>query len=245
MTPLIFKAVAAYAAITPTERGGYAIAKAARKLIPRAKWNNTFLTPGGLRLQLDLATYPDVCMAMGLYELDTIRILRKLLKPGNWFVDGGANLGYFTLTAAQLVGPTGKIDSYEPDPVNRQRLESHLLANGSPPFVKIHPAALSDNPGTIQIIHPSTTTGDNHGTASIYRSLVPNGQPHDVPTIRLDQDLNGVPDVIKLDVEGAELSAINGMATLLNAPNPPTLIVEHNQHTSAPPLLWFHHGRSI
>ena len=235
MTPIaraIFGAVALYARLAPTERGGYALARFARRFIPRSQWNSTFTTPNGIRLDLDLATYPDCCMAMGLYELDTMRILRRLLSPGKWFIDGGANLGYFTLAAAKLVGPTGRVDSYEPDPQNRLRLQSHLTANASPQHVHVHPAALSDTAGTIDIIHPPSASATNHGQSSIYRSLVPDGQPHSVPTVRLDQDLPGIPNLIKLDVEGAELSAITGMTALLTSPNPPALIVEHNHVTA-------------
>ncbi|MGH8579333.1 MAG: hypothetical protein ACREVK_04095 [Gammaproteobacteria bacterium] len=49
--------------------------------------------PDTLRLRLDLATYPDCSMADGLYELDTLRSLKRLLRPGDHFVDLGANIG--------------------------------------------------------------------------------------------------------------------------------------------------------
>jgi hypothetical protein len=55
----------------------------------------------GLTLNLDLGTYPDCCMAYGLYELATARWVGRLLGPGDHFVDVGANIGYFTLIEAQ------------------------------------------------------------------------------------------------------------------------------------------------
>ena len=52
---------------------------------------------GWAALGLDLGTYPDCCMAYGLYELDTARLIKRLLRVGDHFVDAGANIGYFTL----------------------------------------------------------------------------------------------------------------------------------------------------
>ena len=64
-------ALRGYSRIAPTERGGYRLARLVRRTRSREQWRDTFTTPDGLRFQLDLATYPDCCMAYGLYELDT------------------------------------------------------------------------------------------------------------------------------------------------------------------------------
>jgi hypothetical protein len=95
MGPLALEILKGYSRIAPTERGGYRLARLARRFVPESKRQGIFQTPDGLRLRLDLHTYPDVNMAVGLYELDTYRLLRRLLKGGSWFVDVGANLGYF------------------------------------------------------------------------------------------------------------------------------------------------------
>jgi len=190
------------------------------------------VTPDGFALGLDLGIYPDCCMAVGLYELDTDRQLRRQLKGGSWFVDCGANLGYFTLLACKLVGPQGRIDAFEPDPINRQRLEEHLRNNHVEDRVRIHAQALADRPGELTLYHP--TGGEtNHGMASFYATLVPTSQPYQVAVVRLDEQLDGIPDLIKLDVEGAELAAVEGMEKLLGAPRPPKLIIEHNPSSCA------------
>ncbi|HUF79655.1 MAG TPA: hypothetical protein VMN03_00855, partial [Burkholderiales bacterium] len=113
--------VRGYARVAPSERGGYRLARAVRRLRPREAWRDAFDTPAG-RLELDLGAYPDCCMALGLYELDTARVLRRLLRPGDHFIDGGANIGYFSLMAARLVGSIGRVDAFEPQPENRARL---------------------------------------------------------------------------------------------------------------------------
>ena len=159
----------AYARITPTQRGGYRLARLARRMVPREQWLQRFPIPGGARFRLDLWTYPDCCMAVGLYELDTLRLLRAFLKPGDHFVDCGANIGYFTFAAVKAVGPAGRVDAFEPDPVNRARLEENLAANGSPANVHVHPVALSDHSGEATLYHPEQASR-NHGEASLFAS---------------------------------------------------------------------------
>jgi FkbM family methyltransferase len=222
----------AYSRIAPTERGGYRLARMARQFVPESQRQGIFQTPEGLRLKLDLRTYPDVNMAVGLYELDTARLIHRLLKSGSWFVDVGANLGYFTLLAAKWSAPGGKVDAFEPDPINRQRLEEHLHENALGDRVRVYPIAASSKAFEMELIHPQSA-GANHGMASFYKSLTGEGQTFTVSTARLDEVLDGVPDLIKIDVEGAELSAIEGMQQLLSAASPPKLIIEHNPTSCA------------
>src|SRR5436190_4156390 len=222
----------AYSRIAPTERGGYRLARLARSLVPQSQRAGIFQTPHGLRLNLDLRTYPDIIMAVGLYELDTARLIHRLLKAGSWFVDVGANVGYFTLLAAKWTSSAGKVDAFEPDPINRQRLEAHLRENNLTDRVRIHPIAASSQAGQIELIHPQAA-GTNHGMASFYKSLTGEGQTFTVNTARLDEILSGTPDLIKIDVEGAELSVIKGLEKILAAATPPKLIIEHNPTSCA------------
>jgi FkbM family methyltransferase len=224
-------ALRAYARIAPTQRGGYRLARLARRFIPREQWLDRFQVRRDTQMDLDLATYPDCCMAVGLYELDTLRLIRRLLRPGDHFADCGANIGYFTLAAAAAVGPTGRVDAFEPDPLNRERLQRHLAANGAPPHVRVHPIALSDTAGQATLYHP-TQAGRNHGEASLFRPADGDVTPYTVLTDRLDEVLEKPPHLIKMDIEGAELAAIRGMTRLLKA-HPPMLIIEHNPESAA------------
>ena len=219
----------AYARVTPTQRGGYRLARLARRFA--RPWRGPVTALGPVTLTLDLGTYPDCCMACGLYELDTLRVLRKLLRPGMHFVDCGANIGYFTLLGARLVGAAGRVDAIEPDPLNRARLEEHLKANGSPGHVRVHGVAASDSAGTATLYHP---TGErNHGEASLIPgAIAATAQTYSVPTARLDALLDRTPDVVKMDIEGAELAALCGMTRLLAAERPPRLVIEHNPESS-------------
>jgi FkbM family methyltransferase len=223
----ILAAMRTYSRLTPTERGGYRLARLARRFVDRDRWQGKFTTPEGLIFSLDLAAYPDCCMALGLYELDTVRLLKRVLRPGMWFADCGANIGYFTLLAAQLVGETGRVDAYEPDPLNFARLTEHLADNRLTGRVRTHALAVSDRAARLELFHPEGN-GANHGMASIYAELAGGGKRFEVDAVRLDENLGGVPDVIKIDVEGAEMSALKGMERLLRGERPPSLIMERN-----------------
>ena len=221
-----------YARVAPTQRGGYRLARLARRLVPRQQWQNSFTIPGGAKFDLDLSTYPDCCMAVGIYELDTLRLLRSLLGAGDHFVDCGANIGYFSFAAAACVGPTGRVDAFEPDPLNRARLEKHLAQNGSPASVHVHPVALTDHAGAATLYHPAQA-GHNHGEASLFAPAGVQSTPYSVTTARLDEMLDRPPRLIKMDIEGAELSALKGMTRFLSGANPPMLIIEHNPDSAA------------
>ena len=218
----------AYARIAPTERGGFRLARLARRFVPRDRWDGVFPVGRGVALGLDLATYPDVAMAGGVYELDTQRLLAKLLRPGAHFVDGGANLGFFTTLAARLVGQGGRVDAFEPDPLNRQRLEQNLARNAL--SCRVHAAALSDRAETITLRHPVAGTGFNHGETSRFAGAAWGAtDAFDAPAVRLDAAGDGrVPDVVKLDLEGSELLAVRGATAWLRSARPPAWVVEHN-----------------
>ena len=231
----VFGALKTYSRLTPTGRGGFRLARLARRTLPRERWQGFFDTPDGLRLRLDLGTYPDCCMAFGLYELDTARLIRRLLEPGGWFVDCGANIGYFSLLAARQVGPAGRVDAFEPDPINRARLEQHLADNAPLPQVRVHPLAVGAEAATTTLFHPNRGP-TNHGAASTFQSLTVDAtdvSAFPVRVARLVDELVGVPHLIKLDVEGAELAAITGASGLLGRERPPAIIVEHNPVTAA------------
>jgi Protein-L-isoaspartate(D-aspartate) O-methyltransferase (PCMT) len=77
----------------------------------------------------------------GLYEPVECYVVSKFLRPGMTFVDAGANVGQYTLLAAQAVGPTGKVISFEPVPRNYERTCAHVRQNGLG-NVSVHRSAL-------------------------------------------------------------------------------------------------------
>jgi len=234
--PLYVRAIDAtlrmYSHVAPTGRGGYRLARLARRFHSADDQVALFCTPDELRFNLDLRTYPDCCMAFGLYELDTARTIRRLLRPGDTFIDGGANIGYFTLIAAKAVGPAGRVHAFEPQPDNRRRLAEHVAMNGLSDIVTIHPVALSDKPGEVEL-HTFENPAANHGQSTFFASPGTATRKVNVECVRLDDYLPSVtPRLIKLDIEGAEPLAIAGMSETLRA-HRPAVIVELNATTLA------------
>lgn len=219
-----------YSHIARSERGSYRLCRKVRSLRPVERWRDCFKTPHGLELDLNLGVYPDVCMAYGLYELSTIRLLRRLIKPGDHVVDAGANIGYLTLHMARMVGPLGRVDAFEPEPGNLARLQAHLARNGMQDRVKVYACALSDHQGKAPMYRwPEDDLKHNHGCASLYSDYSDTAQTLTVECCKLDDHFDGdIPKLIKMDIEGAEPMMVEGMLHTLLSPNPPIIIGELN-----------------
>jgi FkbM family methyltransferase len=137
-----------------------------------------------------------------------IGFLEKALRPGDVFVDGGANLGIYTVLASNLVGETGRVLSFEPGAVTFDRLQQSIDANPVK-NVHAHMAALSDKVGQAALYH-----SQDH---FVSYSLAPDEAAADsemVETLTIDEAIarDGLErlDFLKLDVEGAEELALRG-----------------------------------
>ncbi|QDU72483.1 FkbM family methyltransferase [Mucisphaera calidilacus] len=239
-----------YARIAWDERGGYRLVRAVSRLRHRDRWQDRFRTPDGLLLDLDLATYPDCCMAFGLYELSTARLIKRLVRTGDVVVDGGANLGYFTLLMASRVGDAGSVHAFEPDPVNRARLVAHLELNGLQDRVVVHPVALSDRSGTATLHRfAETDSAHNHGMSSLFDAEEGATQTYEVQTVRMDEVVKTNVRLVKLDLEGAEPLAVAGMSGQLVGDAPPMVLGEYGfgeaSRAGHTPAAWMEGLRSI
>jgi FkbM family methyltransferase len=151
------------------------------------------------------------------YEPHVRTVLSKLLRPGDTFLDIGANIGYFSMLAAHLVGGQGRVIAIEPNPENCLLIRSSLAANGFR-HVEVHSYAA----GTAPAMFALEVDGSNG-------RLVPlAGRPSMamlrflVPVAPLDSLLADAPrlDVIKIDVEGAEPMAFGGLQATLQRHKP-------------------------
>jgi len=186
----------------------------------------TIVTLGQLRLCLQPARYLDRELIEGrLFEPASIKLLARLIRPGQTVVDVGANFGYYTLLLSRWVGPAGHVIAFEPTREYGQRLQAHLHDNGLE-TVRFEPIALSDHDHTteIQIGECSATM---HWTAS--------SQPRATETVRLvrfdDWWTHAVAlgqadqlDFLKIDVDGHELQALRGARETLSRHRPVLLI---------------------
>jgi FkbM family methyltransferase len=161
----------------------------------------------------------------GIYELDLQRVLVRELRTGNVFYDVGANAGFFTVLAAKLVGTTGHVFSFEPMPENAESIQEQIDVN-SLRQCKLIVEAVSDRSGTASFMQAE------HNALGHLSS--PGGEPNalntalSVRTVTLDEFAvsNPFPDLIKIDVEGAETEVLAGARSLLSSPRAPKLIVE-------------------
>jgi FkbM family methyltransferase len=142
-------------------------------------------------------------------------------------VDVGAHVGYFSLLAARKVGPNGKVFSFEPDPINYELLQRNINLNGYTNVTAVN-AAVADAIGTRTLFQ---TTLDS-GRHSTYHHGLPENGSVEVDTWTLDTFLESkdwpTVDLVKVDVEGAEVDVLNGMTVLLEKMSEIQLIVEFN-----------------
>jgi FkbM family methyltransferase len=167
-------------------------------------------------------------ITLGQYEPEMMSFFRSSLTPGMTVVDIGANLGFFTVIAAGKVGPSGKVFAYEPDPHNFDLLKKNIAVN-SFTTVKASSTALSDRVGTRELFF-----GDNNTTHS-FGDKRGAGRSETVSTDTLDNSLKqyGSPqiDLIKMDIEGAEPIALEGMLDTIK--KNPNLILLFEFHPNA------------
>lgn len=157
---------------------------------------------------------------LGSYEAEVQRLLVSLVERGSVVYDLGANAGFFTLLAARLVGPAGRVYAFEPLPANLDILRRHLELNRCA-HVTVVPAAVSDRDGRARFTGAGSTARlDGDGAV-------------EVATVRIDTLLArgeiAPAGLVKLDVEGAELAALRGMDGLLREARPRLLIEFHGR----------------
>ena len=154
-------------------------------------------------------------LAFGAHDPFEVEVFRKDVKPGMTVVDMGANIGYYTVIAAGRVGPVGRVFAYEPEDKNFAILKKNIARNG---FSWATPAqlALSDKAGA----HTLFLADAHSGLHSFANNRNQRGKV-EVACDTLDGSLKrqGSPkvDIIKMDIEGAEILAIDGMRETLAA----------------------------
>jgi FkbM family methyltransferase len=132
------------------------------------------------------------------------------------FVDIGANVGYFTLLASRLVGPSGRVIAVEPFSENCRSILMSVARNGAT-NVTLLPVALDDRSGWA---HMASHIGSNASFVPDQDDQIAQAYGTIVPTFPLDQLMVGPVDVMKIDVEGAEGRAVSGAAELITKHRP-------------------------
>ncbi|MCB9651503.1 MAG: FkbM family methyltransferase [Deltaproteobacteria bacterium] len=187
----------------------------------RWAWVDDF--DGRLRLRVDRTQHIGATIYWhGGHSLNELALLRRLVRPGVVFVDGGAHLGHFSLVAAAR---GARVLSIEPVDSVRAQLIANVEANGLT-NVQVSDLALSDRGGKVALfanpnrLHDPVATG----VAAFGRThLLQEATATTLDALVRESRLSRV-DVIKLDLEGAELPALRGARGLLQAHHPELIL---------------------
>lgn len=180
----------------------------------------------GARLSVSLSDRIGRWMWAGCYELELVALLRQVLDAGMTFVDVGAQIGYFSITAAALVGDRGMVHSFEPDRDNFARLAANASAY---PWVTAHNSAVGDRTGEINFYRSPIKT--ESGWGALFNE---DGKRERVTAAICTLDswatAAGIEriDLLKMDVEGAEYRVLEGAQAVI-AKTRPVMWVEANE----------------
>lgn len=157
---------------------------------------------------------------LGSYEFDKQLLFERTVTRGCVVFDLGGHVGFYTLLASELVGPNGKVFVFEPVPRNLSYLKEHLRLNHASNVTVIE-AAVSERSGAVFF---------DEGPDSSMGHLASDGRLQ-VMTVTLDELFsNGeipAPDYIKIDIEGAEYSALLGARSILMESHPTVFLATH------------------
>ncbi len=158
---------------------------------------------GSLLLPQDDEVITPALRRDGVWEGPETRFLVSELRPGATFVDVGAHVGYFSLLASKLVGPSGSVIAIEPEERNLELLRLNLSRNDCP-NVRVLPVAAHSAPGRMSLALDRRNSGGHR--------LVAHGQaPVTVCCVRLDDVLPVAVDLVKIDAQGYDHEIVEGM----------------------------------
>lgn len=185
--------------------------------------------PGGrsLRWRED-DRYPE-SMLDGTYEPDLVNHLLRELTPGATLLDLGANSGYLSFLSKAVVGAAGRVIAVEPHPDNLATLQDRSRLNPDLP-VEVLPAAVAPTTGTVTM-HLTRNLANGRIDEAGWSHQKPAVDTAVVPARSLDDLLtDAAPDVVKIDIEGAEGAVLDASTGPGGWPTRPVFLVEYHGH---------------
>ncbi len=165
----------------------------------------------------DWAVAPTMIFAHS-WEPEETRICKQCVKEGMTVVDAGAYIGYYSLLTSRLVGNKGKVYAFEPSPESLSILRKNIKINNCK-NIQVVEKALTDKIG-----YASYYLAHNNPSNSSTVEILEYHEKIEVPTTTLDEVMgNKRVDVIKMDIEGGERAALNGMTKVIR--NNPDLVM--------------------
>jgi len=197
-----------------------------KKLLSRTLWRMTFPLPNkhrpidyyGGKIYLNLReSFAMMDRALGVYEYWKTRLFFHLVKEKMTIVDVGVNKGYFSLLFARLMNDRGKVLSFEPDPDNCFWFRKSIQLNGYK-CIRLFQNALLDREGSATFYR-----GKKSGQGSLFTSPSTEQKGITVKTRKLDNVLKDEEidqiDLVKIDVQGADLLVLRGAERTLKREN--------------------------
>lgn len=197
----------------------------------------TILHGAGEGLRFNIAASHSAFI-LGNHEPEVQELLAQVLRPGMTYYDVGANVGFFAVIAARLLGPAGRVICFEPLPVNAKQIEYNIRLNGFTNTL-VNCQALGGSNRTDVF---NTSSEPTWGMLSTVGKLPvqPTGQIKvDVRTLDSLCVPGGLPlpDVIQVDIEGAEAEFLEGAWETLKTSRPLLLIELHRTNAAVAALL--------
>jgi FkbM family methyltransferase len=204
---------------------------------------------GGSRLRVTTSDVVGRLLATsGVWEPHVTAAFRELLRHGDICVDAGAHIGYFTLIASRLVGPSGHVYALEPESETYEKLCANLELNAVRNVSSLCVGAGSRSGRDLLFPSPPGNTGsaafghrwgDATGDATVPQSVPVRPLSSIVPVSEWSRIR-----LVKIDVEGYELEALKGLAILFDNGHRPSLIVEVHGSVAGDVGAWFADLRS-
>lgn len=186
--------------------------------------------PTGRRFRMRLRWRLHTGYVLGLYELEVIHALREHLKSGDTCLDVGGHVGYLTILMAGMVGPSGKVISFEPMPDSYGVLEENVRLNHLE-NVTLERAAVGEGEVVGSLVFEANERLTWTPSASAY-GIRGSQESISVPVLSIDRYVKrgGLrPHLIKIDVEGAELSVLQGARQMLLEISPVVIVEVHGR----------------
>ena len=170
----------------------------------------------GMRYRVDMRDHFGAHFSYGvLQEAADFNVFCRMVRPGMIVVDVGANFGLYTVQAAQLLGGAGKVYAFEPVPSTVALLKLNVAENTLAEIVRLEPQCVGDTVGTCDLgltEEPSFSGVSDTGRSPVVETIK-------VSCTTLDEYgplKNTSVDLMKIDVEGAELGVLKGAAALID-----------------------------